>query len=216
MLVYTLLLTCVGEVPETNPYIPKYAKWLAYLIHYGGLEHFDTVVIIIDDVTKEYLDKDYKLDKIIAGLPFNFYYYRVPQPFSRIEGICEKYTCSPSIFSSFTTNLFIDLDYFVVSSLKPLYSSLETKNVLLVQRQRHGKNEELESGIFAFVVSPEIMRFFELVVSESLILYDEDVFNRCIYKMIQNKYEICFGVQPMIDHGVFRRQEQEQADAEAE
>ena len=109
MLVYTLLFTLVGESPETNPYIPMFAKWFAYLIHYAQLSEFDIVLILIDDITKEYLEKDHKLNEMIEALPFNFHYYRIPQPFSKIEGLCEKYTCEPSVFSSFETNLYVDL-----------------------------------------------------------------------------------------------------------
>jgi hypothetical protein len=59
MLVYTLLFTQVGQSPETNPYISKFAKWLAHIIHFGDLNYLDTVILIIDDVTKEFFDKDH-------------------------------------------------------------------------------------------------------------------------------------------------------------
>ena len=100
MLIYTLLFTQVGESPETNPYISKFAKWLAHVIHFGDLNYLDTVILIIDDVTKDFFDKDHGLHKQIAALPFNFHYYKI-QHISVITIITSSISTNVNIFSNY-------------------------------------------------------------------------------------------------------------------
>ena len=192
MLVYTVLFTCVGHTPERNLSIPMFVKWLRYLIQYGGLETLDNVVILIDDISKEFLYRNRELQTILSSVPFTLTYHRINQPFSFIEGVVENYTCVPSIFSSYSTNLYIDLSMLVVHSLKPIYSSLHSKNTLLVQ--------EGKSDIFGFVVSSEIIRFFDLLVNIEL---NSNLNENVFYDSLSIAP---VGIQIMIDYGVFTQQ----------
>ena len=171
-----------------------FASWLAYLSNNGGLEHFDTVLVMIDEVTWAFFDADLELHKIISSLPFQFNYYRIPQPLSQLEGSCQKYTCNPAVFSSFTTNLYIDLDYLVLRSLRPEYSSIEVKNTLLVQ----ASGNIVKKGIFGFVVSSEITRFFDILVKRyyrtGTHASEEEVFYQCVYKAFAEKNEVCLRI----------------------
>jgi hypothetical protein len=209
MLVYTLLFTQVGQSPETNPYISKFAKWLAHIIHFGDLNYLDTVILIIDDVTKEFFDKDHKLYKQIAALPFNFHYYRIQQPFSKIEGICEKYTCSPNLFSSYSMNLFIDLNYLVIGPLKPSYSLLNSKKTLYVQK-------DLQPHVFGFVDSSELIYFFNRIVKgcfgDLLYTSDKSVFNT--YILHENVLQI--GFQFLTTDGIIKQAQQPQSEGSEE
>ena len=237
MLIYTLLFTCVGQNPEDNYYIPMFGKWLAHLIYHGGLDGSDSVIVLIDDITFGFLEGDKNLWKIIAGLSFPLQFHKMYQPFSIIEGICEKYLRASEICSRSTTNLYLDLRILVLKPLKSLYSSLEyssMKDSLLVQGDNSNFHHidyggsliktdynlcGLTSGVFAFIINSEVLQFFDFVVKGCLecsaicladpliCLADQSYFNKYVYLAFRETTILSLGIQIISDTSNFRQQE---------
>jgi hypothetical protein len=82
MLVYTNLFTLVGKIPSKNKYIAMFYIWFSYLKRYGGLGPEDTVGIIIDNDTFDYINEAQEFAQISDNCMFRIEFSRFRRPSS--------------------------------------------------------------------------------------------------------------------------------------
>lgn len=119
---YTILFTREGHDPKHNKYIDMFYIWITYIIRNAGLGPADSIVVLVDAPTLEFINQSITLDVLLEFIPFRFVFSEIPVPKNISEGICSRYTHAP--FSEGPNVLFLDIDIVVVSSLSPLIASV--------------------------------------------------------------------------------------------
>ena len=134
MLVYTTLFTLVGKMPKDNKYIAMFYIWFSYIKKYAGLGPGDTVGVIIDEDTLDFINKDGDeyFGYISDDVPFQIEISMMPRPATLLAGCSERYNMEH--FSNFTKHditLYTDIDCLCIRNIHPLFKEFDTKQEYL-------------------------------------------------------------------------------------
>lgn len=124
--IYTVLFTLAGRDPSKNKYVDMFYIWLSFLIRNAGLGSMDSVVILIDAPTLDYINSISTLDILSEDITFQLVFDEIKVPANLSEGICSRFTEAP--FDSGEYVLFLDLDILIMRSLTSLFQMAHTSS----------------------------------------------------------------------------------------
>lgn len=129
MLVYTNLFTLAGKSARNNKYVSMFYIWFSYLKKYAGLGPNDTVGVIIDNDTLEFINRDGEeyFGYISDGVPFQIEVSTMlSSPSSLSAGCAERY--NNHHFTQFTKheiNVYLDIDCLSIRPFRELFASVD-------------------------------------------------------------------------------------------
>jgi len=127
MLVYTTLFT-LGKNPKENKYLTMFYMWFTYLNKYSGLGPSDSVGIIVDQETFDFMNSDGNqiLAHIVDGIHFNIEFAIMRSPANLSEGFAERYRAEHfETFTKHELNLHIDIDCLCIRNIHSLFSKFD-------------------------------------------------------------------------------------------
>lgn len=121
--IYTVLFTLAGRDPSKNKYVDMFYIWLSFLIRNAGLGSMDSVVILIDAPTLDYINSVSTLDILSEDITFQLVFDEIPVPANTSIGMCCRYTHSP-MDTEFS--LYLDLDILIMRNVHTLVKGCAT------------------------------------------------------------------------------------------
>jgi len=183
MLVYTNLFTLAGRIPSKNKYIHMFYIWFSYLKRYGELGPEDTVGIIIDNDTFDYINEAQEFAQIADTCIFRIEFSTYSRPSSLSEGFLEKYNYNH--FTKDNINIYLDIDCLIIRKIYfpdedyKLLVAPEGKmtgmmygGYLLADSILAAEFPGFSGGFFAFKACEEVKSFFESV-SKRIVEYTD-------------------------------------------
>jgi hypothetical protein len=155
MLVYTTLFTLAGKVPKDNKYIAMFYIWFSYLKKYAGLGPGDTVGVIIDEATLDFINKDGDeyFGYISDDVTFQIEISMMPRPATLLAGCAERYNME--LFSNFTKHditLYTDIDCLSIRNIRPLFEGAEAEaaegDLFIISEVYEGMTHDNYAGHF--------------------------------------------------------------------
>lgn len=187
MLVYTNLFTLVGRIPNKNKYVHMFYIWFSYLKRYSGLGPKDTVGIIIDNDTFDYINESQEFAQISDNCIFNIEFSTFIRPNTLSEGFLEKYNYNHFIKDNI--NIYLDVDcltirniYFPDEDYKMLVAPegkmthIMYGGYFLADSTYAAEFPGFSGGFFAFRDCDEIKSFFESVSKRILEYTDKPLY----------------------------------------
>ena len=129
MLIYTTLFTLAGKMPKDNKYIAMFYIWFSYIKKYAGLGPSDTVGVIIDEATLDFINKDGDeyFGYISDDVPFEIEISMMPRPATLLAGCAERYNMEHfSNFRKHDITLYTDIDCLSIRNIHPLFKDFDT------------------------------------------------------------------------------------------
>jgi len=208
MFLYTVLFTLAGQEPGKNKYVEMFYIWLAYVKKNAGLGPSDTVALIVDKRTYDFLNSTIHVSVILQNVKFTFTCLIIPNPVTISDGMTARYL--PEIFVEKIVYMYIDLDVLIVKPILNISSISVEQNTLclmpegcltgfcygndLIEKTAINDNHTgFTSAWFMFVYCEEIRAMFTRIILGILgktppyFTIDQPFFNKEIYdKLYKN------------------------------
>lgn len=177
---YVNLFTLKDKDPKENKYIDIFYVWLAYLIKYGQLNEYDTLVLQIDTETLNYLKSSY-IFKTLIHLRNNLFQFNVityEPPTSVKNGILMRYYVNtlPNIDKQ---QLFIhlDIDVIITNDIRKLF---ETHDIVKTNKESvfYVKEEGLllQGNYYGELITDEEKEYIKLIGKEGTPGYSAGIY----------------------------------------
>ncbi len=199
IILYTNIFTIKDIDVKNNKYIDMYILWLHNIIKYAQLQHNDTVVTYIDQITFDFI-KTYQSFNMLPNLINNFKIYVYPQPNNIKEGMLHRYNVQPILDSTMNLSdqnpyyMYLDVDVFIIKNLRnileklpdvpqsifvrpegPLLNTNYLGHILTDEQKEQLKIQNMEqfpgfsSGIFAWTNCKNINEFLFTIIQKAMI-----------------------------------------------
>ncbi len=217
MLVYTTLFTLAGKMPKDNKYIAMFYIWFSYLKKYSGLGPGDTVGVIMDEETLNYINEDDNpyFSCIANDANFELELCVMPRPATLSDGFAQRYNMEHfSNFQKHKINLHLDIDCLPIKNIHLLFEGAEDAggDLFIMPEMYEGMTHKnyaghfveecpiakkmcgFSAGWYAWKWGEGIKEFFADVskglaghVGEPLYTVDQPFFNYEIYLRVSGK-----------------------------
>ena len=212
MLVYTNLFTISEKIPSKNKYVDMFYIWFSYIKRYAGLGPEDTLGVIIDTDTFEYLNDIHYFPHLMIDCKFKIEFSGYKRPSSLTEGCSERFNYSH--FKKHAVNLYLDIDCLIIRKITVPYDGeclfvapegdmphLMYGGYLLADNPIAAKMPGFSSGWFAYTDGDEAKNFCDDVLKRiveyteaPLYSLDQPFYNYEIFLRLtkpDNKLKIC-------------------------
>jgi hypothetical protein len=151
MIVFTNLFTVSEKDPSENRYVDMFWIWCKYMEKNSGLTEQDTVYLLVDSRTCDYIES------IIKYLPTDLIYTMIEYkpPLNSLEGMLRRYSIlSYPMINPSETILYMDIDVLCIGNIKSIESQVPMNSLYLWGEDKLIDNFHLEE-----LLTAEKMRF---------------------------------------------------------
>jgi hypothetical protein len=134
------LYTLINKNVQENLYIEMFLIWLATVVKYAALDKYDTIHLITDKDTAEYLENETIFFMLQKSLNYPIVKFCLPRPSTNLEGMMYKY-----VFTDYTQDVFMycDIDVMIVKPIHIIVNKIQYETIVV---QHEGVIHETNYG----------------------------------------------------------------------
>ena len=227
---YTILFTLEDKPVHKNQYIQMFLIWLSFLVKSKSLTENDTLCVIGDRYTLNYVKHETPFEVIKKNLVSSFIFMEAEQPKTLLEGCMLKYNqlirSDVMLAANYDILMYTDIDVIINKSIKTLV--IEPNSIVIHEENDFNydyfsegipENEKkeflkcnsllrgLSAGKFIIYGKSLVFDIFKMIVNYNEVktnyyTLEQPLFNRAIYNYIyiEKKSVNIYGLNPYCIH----------------
>ena len=227
---YTILFTLEDKPVHKNQYIQMFLIWLSFLVKSKSLTENDTLCVIGDRYTLNYVKHETPFEVIKKNLVSSFIFMEAEQPKTLLEGCMLKYNqlirSDVMLAANYDILMYTDIDVIINKSIKTLV--IEPNSIVIHEENDFNydyfsegipENEKkeflkcnsllrgLSAGKFIIYGKSLVFDIFKMIVNYNVVktnyyTLEQPLFNRAIYNYIyiEKKSVNIYGLNPYCIH----------------